>query len=124
MNDIDVVLDRLDLKMQYNNTSYKVVVTLSNTTYTMNEYDANDTLIATCQVTNEGNVITNSEELQNNLILARAYDIIFNYYLITNQLRNPEVILENTSDKFIIKGMSVLTAKYKTPYHINMAPEP
>ena len=105
------------------NTSYNVTVTLANNIYTINEYDANGTtLIATCQVNNEGRLLTNSEEFQNNKILVRAYNILFNYYLITNQVRNREVILENTSDKFIIKGATNPEIDYGNPYHISLAP--
>lgn len=126
-DDIIVTLYTLKLRMvdaTDNNALYKVEITLNNSNqYEMYEYNRNNELISTFKIDENGEVIEgNKEQFQNNKIMVRAYNILFNYYLITNQVRNREVILENTSDKFIIRTIESVQADNTNPYHIHLAP--
>lgn len=123
---LNVTLDKLNLTIvdeTDDNKEYIVHIDKSGTDYVIEVY-YNNQLQISYTVSNKGYVYGNQETFQNNQILVRAYNILFNYYLITNMVRNKDVILENTSDKFLIKAINTLQVDYGNPYHIDLAPNP
>lgn len=102
--DLHVVLDELDLTITDNTQEYKVHIYSDNNDYIIQEYKDN-TLQVQYTVSNKGKVYGDAEEFQNNPILVRAYNILFNYYLITNVIRDTSVI-KNSRDLFVIKSIN------------------
>ena len=102
--DLQVVLDELDLTIQDDTEEYRVHSYSENSNYIIQVYK-NNTLQVQYTVSNKGKVYGDTEEFQNNPILVRAYNILFNYYLITNVIRDKSII-KNSRDLFVIRSIN------------------